>query len=131
MTNQERAKAALPFVQAMAEGKVVEAMTFSDNTHWLVAQFGDLNARLYRAEEMLRIRPEKRRVPLGQGDWDITKDLICLLETPQIWVRPDAIDDEGIRFNEVWQNWETISRECLRSSDGGKTWGPCWKEVEE
>ena len=133
MTNQERAKVALPFVQAMVEGKVVEAMAFSDNTRWWVAQFGDLNPRLERAEEMLRIRHEKRRVPLTAKDFIGVTDVKEPSASDGVRSAVRDVEESGFYGDDyVFYTWEDAMKlGLLISTTHGCDWKPCWKEAEE
>lgn len=132
--NQERAKALLPFVQAMAEGKVVEARSFGDKALWWDADFENIRQRAECAIEMLRIRPEKRKVPLGPEDvppGSVVRTCKQRVGWFSISVYPDSVvvflgdGPEVVDYQLLQQHHWEISR------DGGKTWGPCWKEVEE
>ena len=79
-----------------------------------------------------RIKPEPKRVPLGPEDIDLHRDLFRLNQQGRgerstahsvtagigIWIAGASVAQS---WNDLMEFWEI-------SSDGGKTWRPCWKE---
>jgi hypothetical protein len=130
MTTQEQAKAMLPFITAMAEGKVVEYRR-EGSGFWLLLPEDFLFYVTAHNTDRLRIRPDMVKVPLRRDDIDIRNDLFRDFVHPDNWYTATGIDSTAVWFIGLWFTWDQLRANYERSVDGGKTWSRCEKEAKE
>lgn len=82
--------------------------------------------------DIFRRKPAKKVVPLEASDIELHRDLFrytysqdCISIYPAI-----CLSEEGVIFCTTFKDWTDLMRNYQRSTDGGKTWQPCSKEVE-
>lgn len=111
----------------------------SNPPRWTSCAVGNLIGECYRTKRPpgYFLSEHTKRVPLGPEDFPPGTVLRCSKEWPSIpWVGYSLhlyglyVDwPDGIR-----KDWSYVMLTCLhleRSLDGGKTWLPCYKEIEE
>lgn len=115
-----------PVWKAFKEGKEVEVY---EGMVWKPTSYVELY-KLARYENIYRIKPTLKRVPLGPEDIK-PGDILKGEHWPNgVWgyIQPRisfvSFSNGEIKYNELMIGY-------LISHDGGKTWLPCWKEVAE
>lgn len=114
---------------AWANGAKIQHKRFGDK-NWTDTAEPDWNFSL----GTYRIKPEPKRVPLGPEDV-VFGTLLKYKRSESIkgWATPVSVEDCGVRIGSVAAlvSWKDLMSEFEISRDSGKTWQPCWKEVEE
>lgn len=131
--NYENAKAYLPYVRAMAEEKKIQIRE-NDSAAWKdVEPHQHVRLEEFDPRTEVRIKPEAKRVSLGPQDVPPGSAVTWPGCTRGRWEAVISVSDLGIYLGcGRALDYGTLSSECwLISRDGGKTWQPCSKEVEE
>lgn len=124
-TDQERAKAILPFVQAIAEGKIVEERWTSE-PYWRQAPL--YNIWMALDLDSFRIRPKPEMVDLGPEDIKSTTRFRANNDQSSTRRNWDSVDNDGIIIPRWgFLTWSGLRLQMRRTDDDGKTWLPCEK----
>lgn len=78
----------------------------------------------------VRLKPQKKTVPLGPDDWDGVW-WVKQLDYTHIFMVV-SLEKEGIYFGQNYsRSWRELLVKGFHRSQDHKTWTPCSKEVEE
>jgi hypothetical protein len=79
-----------------------------------------------------RIKPTPKRLPLGPEDVPPGSVVRRCGDPEWLWrgICPDSVNGILVRSTASHVSFKELMDNYIISRDGGKTWEPCWKEVE-
>ena len=124
MIDKEFLKSRLPFIEAAIAGKEVQGkLGWSDEWESFTSPVVFLDTR-----SELRLKPEPVRLPFGPTD--VWGKVFRAIINPDCWMSTALIKSDGAWLSGVFCSWQELANHYEHSTDGGLTWGQCWKEEQ-
>jgi hypothetical protein len=121
-------------LHAIADGKCVQEYRFCESLgsggyHNLSeSEVFELILAGELVESAIRLAPQPKRVHLSKDD---CIGLVFRNRDSGFIYLPHAMMQSGVYIYNNWVSWELLAKSYEMSSDNGKTWNPCYKEVTE